>query len=133
MSRYTPLVEFQTVFEDDIVKMQLDQLSREIFLGWMPYMSKVDKDGNLSIEDTLKLINDAADILPEHVKDFKGLKDANGDAVSIETIVDKVYFMPLVSEIVMRLIEICQIGKGKEEKAELEGKSVGPQPELLKD
>jgi len=115
MSKYTPMVEFQTVFEEDTVTMKLKQLSRKTFLGWMPYFSKTDAKGNLSPEDTLLLVNEAADILTEHVVDFKGLRDVNGDAIALEIVVEEVYFIELVSLIVMRLIEICQVGKGVEE------------------
>jgi len=118
MSKYTPTVRFETVFENDTVTMDLKQLSRKTFLGWMPYFSKTDEDGKLTPEDTLNLVNEAAEIIPSHVVDFKGLRDANGDAISLKTVVDEVYFIELVSQIVMRLIEICQVGKGTEVKSE---------------
>ena len=115
MSKYTPMVEFETVFEGDTVKMKLKQLSRKTFLGWMPYFAKTDENGKLSPEDTLKLVNEAADILPEHVVEFKGLKDTDGNAIDLAVVVEEVYFIELVSEIVMRMIEICSVGKGIEE------------------
>jgi hypothetical protein len=129
MSKYSPLVNFETEFEGDTVKMQLKHLSRKTFLGWMPYFSKVEKiddgEGNtvvkLDEETTLNLVNDAADILPQHVKDFKGLKDTNGDPVSIDVVIEDVYFMELVSEIVVKLIEMARVGKET-----TEGKSEGP-------
>jgi len=125
MSRYTPLVEFQTVFEEDTVTMELDQLTRKQFLSWMPYMSEVDDEGKLSTENTMKLVNEAADLIPEYVKNFKGLKDMDGVAITLETVVKKVYFMTLVSEIVMELIQNSQVGKGIE--VPDEKNSEGPQ------
>jgi len=115
MSKYTPTVKFEIVFEDDTVTMKLKQLSRKTFLGWMPYFSKTDADGKLSSEDTLKLVNEAADIIPDHVTDFEGLRDANGNAIPLDIVVNEVYFIELISQIVMKLIEICQVGQGIEE------------------
>ncbi len=129
MSKYAPLVHFETEFENDVVTMDLDQLSRKTLLSWTPYMSEIDEDGKLNEEMTIKLVGEAAEILPEYVQNFSGLKDMDGNAIQIETVIEKIYFIELVSEMVMELIEISQIGKKVEvdEKAEdAEGKSDGP-------
>jgi len=128
MSNYSPLVKFETEFEGDKITMQLDQLTREVFLGWSPYMNLMDEDGNLDQEMTLKLVNESASMIPQFVKDFRGLKDANGDAIPLQTVVDKVYFIEIVTVIIMKLIEISRMGKGVEAE-EVEGKSEGPSQE----
>lgn len=130
MSKYSPLTRFETTFEDDTVTMNLKQLSRKTFLSWMPYLSKVERvevDGEIVArmdeESTMKLVNEAADILPQHVLDFRGLRDVDGNAVDLATVISEVYFLPLVSEIVSKLIDIAQVQKQDE------GKSAGPQLE----
>ena len=121
MSNYSPLVDFEIEFEGDTIKMRLKQLTRDVFLAWMPHLSNVDENGALSAEATLKLIAEAGDVLPKFVKDFKGLKDADGNAVGIDVVVSEVYFMQLMSDIVRKLIEISQVSDAQE------GKSGGPQ------
>jgi hypothetical protein len=131
MSNYVPTVRFETEFEGDIISMELRQLTRKTFLDWTPFLSKMDDEGKLSEEDTIKMVNVAADILPEYVSDFKGLKDANGNPISIETVSTEVYFMDLVSILVTKLMEISQVGKGVKDDEEIEkGKSEGQPPEL---
>ena len=126
MSNYTPLVSFKTEFEGDEVTMNLDQLSRETFMSWTPYMSLMDEDGKLDEVLTVKLIGEASTMLPIYVKDFRGLKDADGNAVSLDTVVEKVYFIQLVTEIVMQLIVISKVGQ---EGKDTEGKSAGLLPD----
>ncbi len=112
MSGYMPTVRFETEFEDDRITMTLRMLERKVFMNWMPYFSKLDDDGNLTNqEDIIKLVNESADMLPDYVNDFTGLKDANGNAVDLKAVIRDVYFIQLVSTIVAELIKISQMSK----------------------
>ena len=129
MSKFSPTVHFETEFEGDAVSMDLRSISREDFFKWMPYFDKIDDEGNLPQAESLKLVNDSAGMLPRYVDNFRGLKDTGGVEVTMQQAVDTVYFMGLVTVILMRLIKISQVEKVKPDEREQdsdEGKSGGP-------
>jgi hypothetical protein len=131
MSKYVPQVRFETEFDGDQISMNLQQLRRGTFMDWMPFLSKMDPETQqLSPADTIELITHASIAVTEYVTDFSGLKDAHGNAVDIKTVCEEVFFMELVSEIIMKLIEISGVGQGKEVREDNEGKSEGQSLEL---
>ena len=108
MSSFTPLVKFETTFENDTITMSLKRLKRKAMMSLTPY---INADGSGKI-DELELMNVSADMLPDHVVDFKGLMDAEGNAITIEAMCEEAYFISLQGDIVSKLFEITQLRKG---------------------
>lgn len=93
MSRYLPTHLFKTSFDGDEVTMRLRPLT---------------------LEDALRLQNvaDAAErakIVASYVEDLTGLKDGNGNAVTVETVFGVVYFLGLVEAIVNELLRVSVV------------------------
>ena len=108
MSSFTPLVKFETTFENDTITMTLKRLKRKAMMSLTPYLN-ADGDGKIN---EMELMNVSADMLPEHVVSFGGLKDAEGNSISIEAMCEEAYFISLQADIVSKLFEITQLRKG---------------------
>jgi len=101
MSRYTPLVPFATDFDGDHVTCNLRRLERGALLKLAPYLNDT---GSMQFEDQAQFAEVMSDLLPEYVTDFRGLVDANGQPIDLDTVVRVAYFQALVGEIVGALL-----------------------------
>lgn len=125
MSKFLPLVHYETEFENDKVEMDLAPLRRDTFLSWIPLFKEstagIDPKelGSLSNEEALtrvdfgtmtSLLTVAEKDMPQYVSNFKGLKDANGEPIAFETVLKETYFLVHLFDIIGKLIEISQIG-----------------------
>lgn len=119
MSNFTPLVEFSTQFDGDTVTMKLGRLKKKHMVRLLPkFLESIDDDNSTESEggfklNILKMMQDeteiaelAAEFIGEYVHEFKGLKDADGNAISLETVVEQNYFQDLMSSILKELISI---------------------------
>lgn len=121
MSNFTPLVEKEYEYEGDTIIVKFSRLKRKHMLKAMPALSRVktalqDLPEGLTVENIESLtpevldsmndfLNDVVDALPDHVAVFSGLKDSNGNEISIETVVDDFYFTPLAFSIAMDMVK----------------------------
>lgn len=105
MSSFTPLVKFEVQFENDTIIMNLRRLKRKAMMKLTPYMTK-DGDGAL---DEIELMNVSADMLPEHVVDFKGLFTKNGMVITIEEMCEEAFFITLQADIVGEIFKISSL------------------------
>ena len=129
MSKFSPMVRFETEFQGDVVTMNLKSLSRKDFFDLLPFMENADDDGSIPQGDALRLVDHATGWLPKYVEDFHGLTDDKGFDVDLETAIDEVFFIELISEIVMKVINISQVPKskpGEDDRETAPGKSAGP-------
>ena len=110
MSSFTPLVKFETTFENDTITMSLKRLKRKAMMKLTPYLianeESVSTKGKIS---EMELMNVSADMLPEHVVNFKGLKDADGNEISLEAMCEEAFFIPLQAGIISELFEITKL------------------------
>ena len=112
MSNFTPLVTKEYEFEGDKVKVTFKRLTRKQMLDAIPLMNKINdlnsNDADLESTESLTAINDflndIIDELPSSVIELEGLNDADGNAVSITTVVDDMYFMKLAALICMDVV-----------------------------
>ena len=115
MSRFTKTVQYVTEFQGDTVKVTLERLKRKDLLMLAPLMPKADSEGkvtvNLDTEDNLKLLSAVADRLPDYVKSFEGLKDANGEEITIQDVAEEAYFGELLSDIFAKLFDISFVSE----------------------
>ena len=118
MSNFTPHITFETDFEGDHITAKLSRLKRKDMTTVARYVD-VDEEGNLAGGlDVEQMIEFAAEVLPRYVEEFKGLKDADGNAISIETVVDEAYFLPLVTELVSALFDASGMKAADEKNSE---------------
>lgn len=124
MSKFTPLVEYETGFEGDTVTMKIRRMTRADQQNLIPFMGDVDDEGQLkmSFKDENELSNAMLGLLPQNIKEFAGLKDESGEDISLETAIKETYFMGLISEILMKLMEVSNI---KAEDKKKSGESPG--------
>jgi hypothetical protein len=105
MSKFSFTDVFDTKFEDDVITATLSKLKRKDYLTLTPFV-KTDQDGvvKMSFEDEQKFLDVASDLLPAYVTDFIGLTDNTGSPVSLEAVVEHVYFLQITSELVGALM-----------------------------
>lgn len=106
MSGFTPLVKYTTFFEKDEVSMQIRNLKRSAMMTLTPHM---DDKGKMKLGN-VEMLNLAADMLPAHVEDFKGLKDIDGNELTFEQVLDQAYFIELLGDIIGKLFDISRLG-----------------------
>jgi len=112
MSNFTPLVEREYEFDGDAIKVTFARLKRKHMMSSLPAMSKLANarmnEGDPVTGEQQEAINDIlnnlADILPEYVKEFSGLNDVEGNAISINIVVEDMYFMRLCAMIAMDVV-----------------------------
>jgi len=107
MSKFTKSCPYETEFEEDKITMNLNRLRRADMMVLMPFMNEAGK-GEVKVD--VDLMNLASDLLPNYVENFKGLKDEDGNPVTIETVCDQTYFMTLAGEIIAELFNISKLG-----------------------
>jgi len=113
MSGFTARVHFTTEFDGDTVSMQLGRLSTRHIMQMMPHfedaLDSENKPGlKFALNSELEVSRVATEFLPEYVYDFSGLKDSDGNAVSLETAISAWYFNQLISSILRKLMEISK-------------------------
>jgi hypothetical protein len=118
MSNFTPLVNQEFEFEGDTIKVTFSRLLRKHMLAAMPLMKKLadaqDKEDEQGKQDVINdILNEIVDVIPEYVKSFEGLNDAEGDAISIETVCSEFYFMKLAAEITTSVLVASSGTEGK--------------------
>ena len=106
MSNFIPSVRYTTQFEKDEVFMQLSSMKTKDMAKLAPFMKE---DGNVSTVESMEIMRVGAEILPGYVDNFGGLTDANGSNVSFETVLEQVYFIELVSDIMAKLFDISRM------------------------
>jgi hypothetical protein len=110
MSNYVPLIVYKTTFQDDEVTATMEPLSRGAFMAMQHEMEKarVVDDPH---QKNMAVYVQAVSVLTVSLKKIDGLRDTNGNAVSMETVLDKVFFMQLVNELFGEMMARSTLGK----------------------
>ena len=114
MSRFTPLVRKEYEFQGDTVKIAFKRLTRRHVLGLMPKVNAMQDDDGGAAQN--EMVNDLIDLLPEYVVEFEGLKDENGEPIKFDTVVAEMYFIELVTDIGLDLMNASMVMDGPEAK-----------------
>jgi hypothetical protein len=93
VSRYLKSTRFETEFDGDKVSMKLRAIS---VADSTKVASLPNENGRIL---GIHLLPVYLDMLPRYVEEFDGLKDANGDRVTVEEVASDQYFVRLVYEI----------------------------------
>jgi hypothetical protein len=107
MSNYRSAWLFCTNFEGDSVKMRISGMKRKHLTQLSQYIH-LDSNGEirLEFENNFEASNIFAAILPECVTDFRGLVDFDKkQPIPFETVLEDIYFVNLVSEIIQQVLE----------------------------
>jgi len=114
MSGYTPSVKFEHEFDGDIISYELTRLNRKEMMILTSVMLKVSEDGTLEAAEAMSCM---IDMLPEHVSNFTGPKDSNGNAVPLDIVTTDSYFIELATTMGTNLMEASKMGAdGKKKK-----------------
>lgn len=104
MSQYIKQVSFSTQFDGDTVVCKLGAIRQEHSLQL--YALKRDEKGKIAGEDLTKFYST---VLPVYAKDFAGLKDADGIAVTLQEACEQSYFVGLVMEMGSALLKTGKV------------------------
>lgn len=107
MSRFTKKVTFETEFEGDTVSLKLARLKRKDMMTLSPFMPDGDQVGSAQ---TMDLMDVATNLLPDYVSDWVGPTDEDGNELSLEDVMEEMYFLELISAIVTKLFEASNMG-----------------------
>lgn len=118
MSNFTPLVNKEYIHGDDTVTVSFARFKRKDMLNLMPLVqrlgkAKAKKDDATVAEVTPEILNLSLGLLPEYVKTFTGLRAADGEPISIETVAEEMYFIDLASDIAMDIMDASIVLQGK--------------------
>ena len=106
MSGYIPEIRFEKKYEDDNIVVVIEPLSRTAFIEVMPFLSEAQTEkGSMAVYDA------ACKVLDTHIKSIEGLKNQNGDPITKDEFLGKVYFVDLVTAVFQKLIEESSLGK----------------------
>jgi hypothetical protein len=108
MSNFTPLVEKEYEFEGDTVKVEFARLRREDVMALMPLMRNMSTDA----ENMPAAIGMMIDLLPKYIRSMKGLKNADGEALDVETLAGEVYFLDLATDIATDMFDSSMVMRG---------------------
>ncbi len=116
MSNFTPLVKREYEFDGDVIQVTFARLNRKDMVNVLPSFIKIknaEKESDLFLEGINDVLNDLADLIPIYVKTFEGLNDAEGNVITIETVVNEMYFSKLSTMIAMDLIKESGVPSGE--------------------
>lgn len=107
MSNFTPLVKRKFVFEGDDVSVTFSRLKRKHMLKMLPKFIAI-KDNlkeTTDVELLAPLIDEFGDKAVDYIRSIEGLKDANGEDVTITEVIENAYFLEFFADIMMAMIE----------------------------
>jgi len=107
MSGFTKTKTFETTFDGDTVSMTLTRLKRKDMMKMAPALSKIKQ--NMTEEEGAEVLDEFADIVIRNTSNFSGLKDNDGNLISLEEAVEEAYFIYLTSAIATELMKISSV------------------------
>lgn len=131
MSNYRRRWVYATNFEGDHITMKLSGMKRKHLAQLSKYIG-AGSDGGISVsfDNQLEAFEVFAEILPDLVEDFRGLKDfEKHQDIPLEVVLEDMYFINLVSEIIEQIMD-ASVMSNKEVKSLK--KSQGEQHRVLR-
>ena len=106
MGSFTKHIEKVFPFDGDTVAVKATRLNRGGLRKLQPLM-KTDKKGNVAIDqtDAVLVLDLGAEIIKEHVIGMEGLRDSDGQPVSVDEMIDGTYHMDLSTTILGWIME----------------------------
>lgn len=117
MSKYTPKITTTREFDGDTVAVTLSRMKRKHML-LISGKVVVDENGDSSLKVTqAEMLEAMSDVLRECVVEMSGLFDADGEAISLDTVLDDLYFFELAMWILSELMVGSRLSKEDEKKS----------------
>lgn len=132
MSNFTPLVTKKFEFDGDTVTVRFARMKRKHFVKMMPFFMRFKEDATKigspeeggeeteeSMQAKLNLIDGVFDQLgdkmSEYVRTVEGLRDAAGNEVDVDTMLEDSYFLELQLELITAMLDesLGPMGKAK--------------------
>lgn len=112
-TKYVPNIIYTTEFQGEKVVVNMEPLDRATF---MLVQSKLAEHGVDSIEkarnvDLNTFTSVGSEVLKKCLKKIDGLTDAAGTAVTVDTVLDKMFFNTLVLDLFHELFTRATLGK----------------------
>jgi hypothetical protein len=121
MSNFTPTVSKTYKFEGDTITVEFSRLKRMDVLMMMPKVQQaaalqIEKDEAGAATLNNEVLNDLLTVLPDYVKKFDGLTYENGEPIKFEDAVNEMYFIDLITDIGMDVMNSSMVVEGAEGK-----------------
>lgn len=104
MGRFTQAVDETVIFDGDAVGFTLRRLQNKHMLVLAPVLTILPGENPLA--RTARLVQAAGGILRECVTNWHGPSDAGGKALTFDEVLSESYFLPLMDEVLGRLLKI---------------------------
>lgn len=104
MGRFTQAVDEKVEFDGDTVSFTLRRLQNKHMLVLAPVLAALP--GENALARTARLVQAADGILKECITNWQGPKDAGGKALSLDEVLTESYFLPLLDEVLGRLLKV---------------------------
>ena len=117
MSGYLPTVKKEYEFEGDTITAAYSRLTRGQMIKISPHIPRVDQTTlqveEFDLESNFKLLDGVMDALEENMKEFSGLKDAEGNDLAFSDICRDSYFFKLLSDMATDLMTESKMNEKK--------------------
>lgn len=120
MSKYKKTIKADPLeFNGETVNATLRRIKRKDFMRVLPFLQQVaalretgvKDDSGEAIALTGKLLDELSEALPGYVVEFSGLVDDEGAAVTLETVLEEAYFLPVAMHLAMQLVSTSAISE----------------------
>lgn len=104
MSKFTQSVESTIKFDGDEVSFTLRRMQNKHMLKLAPTAVSLPDENRVA--RTVRLVDEAKEVLKECVTNFRGLKDSQGRDIPFDTVLEESYFLALLDGMLGRLWDI---------------------------
>lgn len=124
MGRYTRTYKTTLEFDGDSVEVELGRLSREDVDKMLPFAQAASAGDDGKVKMTREALDEVIRLVRKYAKRID-VKDAEGEIVPVDELLNVAYFLPLVGAVAMHLVVASTPG-------DAEGKYLGaPSADLL--
>lgn len=103
MSKFIRSFKHTIKFDGDTIEFTLETLKRADVIILTPMFSSVTKE--ITENEALILSGEVLDIVQPYVTEMNGLKDDDGNPVSIAEVFERQYFFEMLTELINVLLE----------------------------
>ena len=119
MSGYVPHIKMKTVFESDTVEVELLPMTKKQMMLLGSQETRKDEVTGKSVPvDMVAAAQIADDILAANVVSIHGLKDADGNAIDKDVVLETAYFIELAGEVFEHLTSSAEMTKDEVKKSD---------------
>ena len=133
MSKFTKNFTVIKEFDGDTITVNMSRMKRKDAMKLAPFMNKAaDSDvATMTFEDNMQMVDAAADLLPKYINSITGLVidgvEVTKDSELFKTMLEEIYFLELVSELISELVQNSFLQNVKKSEALPENTLVGSQ------